>query len=388
MKQLLVLAGLLLGFCAPAAAQQLVPGQETLRRLIESMQQGHTDLNLLDGGDVKLFGGRHADFESMLESWGPLKSVTYRLTSVHRFLVFDVRFEQAASIWKITTITPDGRIGGIDFWRYDVGRQPVVKTARCSNANAISGAMMWTADVIAADKFYCMTGRGTGGPITRSYGGFDWNSAVEGQDLKVSLNILFKNPADAARIKTWTRAKVTGQFVWHDEFWPQSASMRSNGFNETEYLTIQDAEIEQDPSEAPVSGALSPSVFGSPAPLVARPAEPPPADPKTEVALRHLIGTIAAGKPDYAAMTPDQAEHLQHVRAGLAATLRDLGPIKSVTLLDKNSDGALIYGVAFEHGANQFAIRLGSGGLIETLSYGPRLTLSSATPIDPGQAPP
>jgi len=54
MKQLLVLAGLLLGFCAPAAAQQLVPGQETLRRLIESMQQGHTDLNLLDGGDVKL----------------------------------------------------------------------------------------------------------------------------------------------------------------------------------------------------------------------------------------------------------------------------------------------------------------------------------------------
>jgi hypothetical protein len=245
------------------------------------------------------------------------------------------------------------------------------------------------ATVIAADKFSCMIGRGTGGPITRSYGGFDWNSAVEGADLKVSLNIAFKNPADAARIKTWTKAKVTGRFVWSDEFFPRNASLRSPDFHETEYLTIQDAEIEQDPAAAPVAGALNPSVFGSPAPLVAKAAAPPPpADPRTEAALRHLLQTIAAGKPDYAALTPDQAEHLQHVSAGLAATLRDAGAIKTVTLLDKDEDGALIYGVAFEHGANQFAIRLSSGGLIDTLSYGPRLTLSLAPTTDARQAPP
>ena len=87
-------------------------------------------------------------------------------------------------------------------------------------------------------------------------------------------------------------------------------------------------------------------------------------------------------------VTPDQAEHLQHVSAGLAATLRDAGAIKTVTLLDKDETGALIYGVAFEHSANQFAIRLGSSGLIDTLSYGPRLTLSSAPITDARQAPP
>jgi hypothetical protein len=233
-----------------------------------------------------------------------------------------------------------------------------------------------------------MIGRGTAGPITRSYGGFDWNSAVEGADLKVSLNIVFKNPADAARIKTWTKAKVTGRFVWFDEFMPRSTSLRSPDFHETEYLTIQDAEIEQDPSAAPVAGGLSPSVFGAPAPLVAKPVVAPPPDPKTEAALRHMLETIAAGMPDTSAMTPEQAEHLEHVRAGLRSFLRDAGAIKAITLLDKDSDGALIYGVAFEHGSNQFAIRLGSGGLIDTLSYGPRLTLSSPPTTDARQAPP
>ena len=202
------------------------------------------------------------------------------------------------------------------------------------------------------------------------------------------MNTALKNPADAARIKSWTEAKVTGRFVWFDEIFPTNASLPSPEFQETEYLTIQDAEIEQDPAAAPVAGALSPSVFGSPVPLVAKSAAPPPADPRTEAALHHLLQTIAAGKPDYAVLTPDQAEHLQHVSAGLAATLRDAGAIKTVTLLDKDETGALIYGVAFEHSANQFAIRLGSSGLIDTLSYGPRLTLSSAPITDARQAPP
>lgn len=137
-----------------------------------------------------------------------------------------------------------------------------------------------------------------------------------------------------------------------------------------------------------MAGGLSPSVFGSPTPPVAKPATPLPPDPKTEAALRHLVETIAAGKPDTNALTPDQAEHLAHVRTGLQATLREAGAIRTITLLDKDSDGALIYGVAFEHGASQFAIRLSSAGLIDTLSYGPRLTLSSAPTTDARQAPP
>lgn len=305
----------------PVAAQQPAPGQETLHRLIESMEQGHTDLDLLEGDDVQYIRARRWDFEKMIQSWGALKSIAYRLMSVHRLLVFDVTFEHVRSTWKITSILPDGRIGGLDFWRLDPDAQRSVKESSCVGAAAIRGTIMWTANVVAVKEFRCLLAYGTDGTRSLAYGGNDWNSALPGgdlEDLKVSINLAFKNPADAGRVRAWTKATVTGRIYRVDEIihdrvnpmypWRQGA-MHLPSALETEYLIVRDA-------------------------------------------------------------------HVRHVRTGLQAALESAGAIKSMTLRAKNSDGQFVFDVVFEKGTDEFSIRVTGGpspGLVDAFSYGPHL---------------
>jgi hypothetical protein len=111
-------------------------------------------------------------------------------------------------------------------------------------------------------------------------------------------------------------------------------------------------------------------------------SEPPIAAPQpapAEVALRHLIETIAQGEPDIAALSPDQAEHMRRIHTGLQARLQEVGVIKSMTLLVKNAGDQLVYAVTFEHGADQFLIGLNSDGLIDAFTYGPHLATPETT---------
>lgn len=116
----------------------------------------------------------------------------------------------------------------------------------------------------------------------------------------------------------------------------------------------------------------------------AQPAQPTSqvssqSDPRAETALRHLIETIAQGEPDPTTMTPNQAEHVQRIHTGLQTSFKDAGAIKSMTLLVKNADDQLVYAVTFEHGADQFLVRLNSHGLIDAFTYGPHLATPQET---------
>jgi hypothetical protein len=376
---------LLLTAMRPAAAQIPVPGQESLRLLIESMEQGHTRLDLLYDDDVRIWKNSQWTLEKMVQNWGPLETITYRLTSVHRFLVFDVTFAHAHSIWKITTVSADGHIGGLDFWRYDPDRHPFLQEGPCLGATTTSGIMMWTPIVVAMKEYRCLAGKDTGGMASMYYGGNDWNSAVEGEDMKVSLNLAFDNPADAAKVKPWTKAEIRGHIWREDEFMAPTpeALHAEQGFHETEYLVVRSAQVVQEPSANPIL-ALS-SLVQVPAAQAAPPMPGPPApaksDPHLEAALRHLIDGIAQGKPDLAALTPDQADHVRRVQTGLHGTLHDAGAIIAVTALATGSDGQQIYAVSFEHGANQFSLKLNDAGLIEAFSYGPHLTGPADTSV-------
>ncbi len=379
-RALLAGASLLFFAARPAAAQVPVPGQESLRLLIESMEQGHTRLDLLYDDDVRIWKNSQWTLEKMVQNWGPLETITYRLTSVHRFLVFDITFAHAHSIWKITTVSADGHIGGLDFWRYDPDRHPFVREGPCLGANTTSGIMMWTPTVVAMKEYRCLAGKDTGGMASMYYGGNDWNSAVEGEDMKVSLNLQFDNPADAAKVKPWTKAEISGHIWREDEFMAptREALHAEQGFHETEYLVVRGAQVVQEPSAYPIL-ALSPLVqvpvqIAHNEPPVPAPPTPATPDPRLEAALRHLIETIAAGKPDLAALTPDQADHVQRIKNGLQITLHDAGAITAMTALATGSDGQQIYAVTFAHGANQFSLKLNDAGLIEAFSYGPHLT--------------
>jgi hypothetical protein len=200
--------------------------------------------------------------------------------------------------------------------------------------------------------------------------------------MKVSLNLAFDNPADAAKIRPWTRSQVSGHIWREDEFMAPTheALHPEQGFHETEYLVVRGAQVTQEPSANPILTLSSlVQVEAAHTPPVPAPLAPAKSDPRLEAALHHLIETIARGAPDFATLTPDQAAHIQRIRTGLQLKLRDAGAITAMTALGTGSDGQQIYAVRFEHGANQFSLRLDDAGLIEAFSYGPHLT----GPADP-----
>jgi CubicO group peptidase (beta-lactamase class C family) len=90
------------------------------------------------------------------------------------------------------------------------------------------------------------------------------------------------------------------------------------------------------------------------------------ATPGTEAALRRLIEAVAAGMPNYDEMTPQFAEVIRPLASSLQTTLKNLGPLQSLTFTDVRPAGSDAYDAKFENAIRKITIRLDADGLIDT----------------------
>lgn len=88
------------------------------------------------------------------------------------------------------------------------------------------------------------------------------------------------------------------------------------------------------------------------------------ASPGTEAALRRLIEGVAAGKPDYTAMSADLADATRKQLPVLQPGLAALGPISSVEFLGVGPQGQDVYSVWHQDGASHWQIVLDRDGTI------------------------
>jgi beta-lactamase regulating signal transducer with metallopeptidase domain len=95
------------------------------------------------------------------------------------------------------------------------------------------------------------------------------------------------------------------------------------------------------------------------------------ATPGGEAALRHLIEGIAAGKPDYAAMSPALANAARQQFPQMTATLAQLGAVQAIEFRGVGSQGWDIYEVRHEHGTSQWRIALDDHGIIMGALFSP-----------------
>jgi len=88
------------------------------------------------------------------------------------------------------------------------------------------------------------------------------------------------------------------------------------------------------------------------------------ASPGTEAALRRLIEGVAAGRPDYAAMSADLADATRKQLPVLQPGLAQLGPIESIEFLGVGAQGQDVYSVWHQDGASHWQIMLDGDGTI------------------------
>jgi CubicO group peptidase (beta-lactamase class C family) len=93
--------------------------------------------------------------------------------------------------------------------------------------------------------------------------------------------------------------------------------------------------------------------------------------PGSEMALRKLIGGLAAGEPDYGAMTPAFADVNRRQLGQLQSTLSGLGAVQTVTFKAVGPAGPDIYEVKFEKGAQEWRIWLSPDGKVESANFRP-----------------
>ena len=88
------------------------------------------------------------------------------------------------------------------------------------------------------------------------------------------------------------------------------------------------------------------------------------ASPGTEAALRRLVEDLAAGRPDYSAMSAGLAEATRQQLPTLQRGLAEMGPITSITFLGVGAQGQDVYSVWHEGGASHWHIALEADGTI------------------------
>jgi hypothetical protein len=88
------------------------------------------------------------------------------------------------------------------------------------------------------------------------------------------------------------------------------------------------------------------------------------ASPGTEAAVRALDASLAAGKPDYGAMTPAVAAAIRKQLPKLQQGLAGLGPIEDVRFLGVNAQGADVYDVRHAKGVMHWTVALAPDGKI------------------------
>ena len=90
--------------------------------------------------------------------------------------------------------------------------------------------------------------------------------------------------------------------------------------------------------------------------------------PGSEKALRQLIAGIVSGKPDYAAMTPEQADRTRQQLTTLQAQLSPLGLLRSMKFHGPDMLGGDEYELRFANGGRMMALVLDSKGKIVAAS--------------------
>jgi len=91
--------------------------------------------------------------------------------------------------------------------------------------------------------------------------------------------------------------------------------------------------------------------------------------PGSETALRKLIGGLAAGQPDYDAMTPAFADLNRRQLAQLQSAISGLGAVQTVTFKAVGPAGPDIYEVKFEKGAQEWRIWLSPDGKVDSANF-------------------
>jgi len=86
-----------------------------------------------------------------------------------------------------------------------------------------------------------------------------------------------------------------------------------------------------------------------------------------ETMLRRVVSGVASGKPDYTAMTADQAKEIRDSLADLRTTLDALGALQSVRFQKVLESGTDYYILDFEKGAADAAIELDRSGRVSVL---------------------
>jgi hypothetical protein len=86
-----------------------------------------------------------------------------------------------------------------------------------------------------------------------------------------------------------------------------------------------------------------------------------------EAMLRRVVSSAAGGKPDYAAMTADQAKEIRSSLAEFRSTLDALGALKSVRFQKVLESGIDYYILDFEKGAADVAVELAKDGRVSGL---------------------
>jgi CubicO group peptidase (beta-lactamase class C family) len=91
--------------------------------------------------------------------------------------------------------------------------------------------------------------------------------------------------------------------------------------------------------------------------------------PGSELAVRRLMREIAAGKPDYARMSPTLSDVIRQQIEALQKYALQLGSVESVTFEGVRPGGADLYLVTYEHGAVLWGILLSEDGNIDDATF-------------------
>jgi CubicO group peptidase (beta-lactamase class C family) len=91
-----------------------------------------------------------------------------------------------------------------------------------------------------------------------------------------------------------------------------------------------------------------------------------------EAMVRRVISSVASGKPDYTAMTADQAKELRDSLAEMRTTLDALGTLNAIRFQKVLESGSDYYIVDFDKGAADVAIELAKDGRISAFWMGRR----------------
>jgi hypothetical protein len=95
--------------------------------------------------------------------------------------------------------------------------------------------------------------------------------------------------------------------------------------------------------------------------------------PGSEQAARRLLAGVAAGAPDYGAMTPELASATRQQLPTLQALLTALGAAQTLQFEGVGNQGWDLYAVRHEHGTSQVRILMNSNGIMAgaLISAGP-----------------